>query len=48
MKRSLSITMSDEELIDLYRILVDKDAEAALTFLNEHARKAVIAELEGG
>jgi hypothetical protein len=48
MKRSLSITLSDEELIDLYRILLDKDAVGALAFLDEHARKQVIAELEGG
>jgi hypothetical protein len=37
-----------EELIELCRILLDHDAEAALTFLQTHFKGRVRELLEGG
>ncbi len=33
MKKSITLTLSDEELIELEHILLDEDREAALQFL---------------
>ncbi len=38
MKKSIFITLSDEELIALERIMLDDDREGALKFLQEHFR----------
>ncbi len=38
MKRMLTIPLEDEDLIELYRILMDKDAESALEFLQTHVK----------
>ena len=48
MKKSIALLLTDEELQDLYRILIDRDAEEALCFLNQHLRKKVRQALEGG
>ena len=48
MKKSLSILLTDDELLDLCRILIDEDAEAALVFLEQHLKKPVKHALEGG
>ena len=48
MKRTLAIFLSDEELLDLRRILIDQDEAGALTFLDRHLKKQVQRALEGG
>jgi hypothetical protein len=41
MKKSITITLSDEELMELQRILLDEDKEEALRFLKKHLNKKV-------
>jgi ArsR family metal-binding transcriptional regulator len=41
MKKGLTLTLEDAELVELYRILIDKDAEGALEFLQSHLISAV-------
>ena len=48
MKKSIVLSLTDEELQDLYRVLIDRDAEGALWFLDQHMRKKVLQALEGG
>jgi len=48
MKNCLVITLTDEELIDLWRILLDKDEGEALHFLEEHLKGQVLDALKGG
>ncbi len=48
MKKALVIPLSDEELLDLYRILMDKDEKDALRFLEKHFESKVHKVLEGG
>jgi len=48
MKEALVIPLSDEELLDLYRILIDRDETGALAFLDRHLKKKVNQALEGG
>ncbi len=48
MKKALVIPLSDEELLDLCRILIDRDDAGALEFLNRHLKKKVNQALEGG
>jgi hypothetical protein len=48
MKKGLIIPLSDKELQELYRILIDRDANAALEFLNTHARSPLRKAMEGG
>jgi len=48
MKKGLMIVLTDEELLDLYRIILDRDAEAALEFLTKYLKKPVQQALEGG
>ncbi len=38
MKKTLTIRLEDEDLLELYRILMDKDAEGALEFLQTHVK----------
>ena len=45
MKKSITLTLSDEELIELQRILLDSDREAALRFLKSHLDKKVQAAI---
>ena len=40
--------VSQEEALRLSRILLDRDQEDALAFLEEHARKPLHEFLEGG
>lgn len=47
-KHGLVIPLDDEELLHLYRILVDRDEAGALAFLDQHLRKKALQELEGG
>lgn len=48
MKKALIIPISDRELQELYRILIDRDQDGALEFLNLHARPAMSKAMEGG
>jgi hypothetical protein len=48
MKKSIQLTLSDEDLIELMRILLDEDAEGALAFLRNHFKGKARELLEGG
>ncbi len=48
MKKALVVPLTDEELLDLCRVIIDRDAEGALEFVNRHLRKKVEQALEGG
>jgi hypothetical protein len=48
MKKALILTLNDEELLELYYILADRDGDAAIEFLNTHLRKQITQALEGG
>ena len=48
MKKSLILTLTDVELLDLCRILQDGDRDDALSFLREHLRRPAERALEGG
>jgi len=48
MKKALVVPLTDEELLDLCRIIIDRDAEGALEFVNRHLKKKVEQALEGG
>jgi|GEM_PF-596441 len=47
MKRSIFLTLSDEELIELERIILDDDKEEALRFLQRHFKDKARATLDG-
>lgn len=48
MKKNLSVVVEDEDLLELMRILMDDDAEAALLFLKKHFKGKARDLLEGG
>ena len=48
MKKALVITLSDEELLDLCRIIMDEDKDEALHFVEKHLKSKVHDALEGG
>ncbi len=48
MKRGLTVVLTDDELLDLCRIIMDRDAEGALEFLDRHLKKPAQHALEGG
>jgi hypothetical protein len=48
MKKALTIILSDAELLDLQRILLDRDEAGALAFLDDHLKNQVARALEGG
>jgi hypothetical protein len=48
MKKALNLVLEEEEIIELIRILVDEDAESALTFLKKHFKGKARGMLEGG
>ena len=48
MQRLFIISVSEAEAIRLWHILLDRDQEEALAFLEEHARKPLRSFLEGG
>jgi hypothetical protein len=47
MKKSITITLSDEELMELQRIILDEDKETALCFLKKHLEKKVQEVISG-
>jgi len=48
MKKSLSIVLDDQAVIELMRILMDDDAEGALAFLQQYIKGKAREMLEGG
>lgn len=48
MKKTLQVALEDREIIELMRILMDDDAEAALKFLKTHFQGKARELLEGG
>jgi hypothetical protein len=48
MKKSIQVILEDPDLIELMRILLDDDAEGALTFLRTHFKGKARELLEGG
>jgi len=47
MKKFITFTLSDEELMELERIMLDDDSKAALRFLKKHLDKQVKAVISG-
>lgn len=48
MKKVINLALEDEDVIELMRILIDEDAEGALTFLKQHFKGKGRELLEGG
>ncbi|MBI5033823.1 MAG: hypothetical protein HZB51_25170 [Chloroflexi bacterium] len=48
MKKALVIPLTDKELQEVYRILIDRDKDAAWDFLNEYARAPLHNVMTGG
>lgn len=48
MKKSVQILLDDDEIIDLLRILIDEDTQAALDFLKAKFKGKARELLEGG
>lgn len=46
-KKTISLTLSDQELMELQRIVLDEDREAALRFLKIHLDNKAKAILTG-
>jgi hypothetical protein len=47
-KKVVSLVLEDDQIIELIRILLDNDSEAALAFLNQHFKGKGRDLLEGG
>jgi len=47
MKKSISLTLNDEELMELQCVLLDDDKETALRFLKTYLDKQVKATISG-
>jgi len=48
MKKVLVVPLDDEQLLELCRILLDRDERGALQFLDEHLKKPADEALTGG
>jgi hypothetical protein len=48
MKKVLVVPLDDEQLLELCRILLDRDERGALQFLDEHLKKPANEALTGG
>jgi hypothetical protein len=48
MKKALVVPLNDEDLLELCRILLDRDEKGALRFLDEHLKKPANEALAGG
>lgn len=48
MKKGIQLVLSDEDLLELIRILLDEDPEGALAFLKTHFKGKARELLEGG
>jgi hypothetical protein len=47
-KKAISLTLEDEDIIELMRIIIDDDAQGALLFLQQHFKGKARELLEGG
>jgi len=47
-KKAINIILEDQDILERIRILLDADAEGALTFLKEHFKGKARDLLEGG
>ena len=47
MKKSITLMLTDEELFDLERVMLDDDRETALKFLKKHLEREVKAAISG-
>jgi hypothetical protein len=47
-KKALNLVLEDRDILELMRILMDDDAEGALTFLKDHFKGKARDLLEGG
>ena len=47
MKKSIVLALSDEELFDLERIMLDNDSESTLKALKKHLEREVKAAISG-
>jgi hypothetical protein len=48
MKKILQLSLEDEDLLELMRILMDDDPDGALAFLKTHCKGKARELLEGG
>ena len=48
MKKSLTLVLEDQDILELMRILIDSDADGALIFLKDHFKGKARDLLEGG
>ena len=48
MKKSITLALTDEELIELQKIIPDEDRKETLCFLQNHFKDKARATLEGG
>ncbi len=48
MKKALVIPLTNKELQEVYRILIDRDKDAAWEFLNEYVRAPLLNAMTGG
>lgn len=48
MKKTVSLVLEEQDLIELMRILLDEDGEGALAFLKVHFKGKARELLEGG
>jgi hypothetical protein len=48
MKKGINLILEDAELVELCRILMDRDADAALAFVQQHLKGKARDLLEGG
>ncbi len=48
MKKALVIPLTDKELQDVYRILIDRDQAGAWEFFNAQVRAPLLKALMGG
>ncbi len=48
MKKGITVVLDDEQIIQLMRILIDNDAQDALSFLKTHFKGKARELLEGG
>jgi hypothetical protein len=48
MKKCVNIVLDDQQIVELIRILIDNDADDALSFLKTHFKGKARELLEGG
>jgi len=48
MKKIIQLSLSDEDLLELLRVLIDDDTDGALAFMKAHLKGKARELLEGG